>query len=204
MPELALYLWGAYYLLTLGIRLVLHRRRTGSSGLVGFRGRPGSTEWLGEAAEVVALALGFAAPVLALGGTVPLIPALDLPGVHVAGVALFALGVAGIVGSQQAMGASWRIGVDHGHRTTLVTRGPFAIVRNPIFTSLVAVQAGIALLAPSWVAMLALALLVLSVEVQVRGVEEPHLLQLHGGSYAAYAGRVGRFLPRVGRASHLR
>jgi protein-S-isoprenylcysteine O-methyltransferase Ste14 len=35
-------------------------------------------------------------------------------------------------------GASWRIGVDPDERTTLVTSGPFAIARNPIFTAMAA------------------------------------------------------------------
>ena len=34
------------------------------------------------------------------------------------------------------MGRSWRIGVEEGERTDLVTGGPFAIVRNPIYASM--------------------------------------------------------------------
>ncbi|MET9817324.1 MULTISPECIES: hypothetical protein [unclassified Streptomyces] len=34
------------------------------------------------------------------------------------------------------MGASWRVGVDVGERTALITGGPFAYVRNPIFTAM--------------------------------------------------------------------
>jgi ABC-type nickel/cobalt efflux system permease component RcnA len=34
------------------------------------------------------------------------------------------------------MGASWRIGVDEGERTTPVTTGPFGLVRNPIFAAM--------------------------------------------------------------------
>jgi protein-S-isoprenylcysteine O-methyltransferase Ste14 len=35
--------------------------------------------------------------------------------------------------------------------------------------------------------------------LQVRAVEEPYLLSVHGDAYATYAARVGRFVPGVGR-----
>ena len=41
--------------------------------------------------------------------------------------------------------------------------------------------------------------LLAALELQVRVVEEPHLLRAHGGAYASYAARVGRFVPGVGR-----
>jgi protein-S-isoprenylcysteine O-methyltransferase Ste14 len=59
--------------------------------------------------------------------------------------------------------------------------------------------AGLALLVPSVVALLGLALLVVALEIQVRLVEEPYLLRAHGDAYAAYARRVGRFVPGLGR-----
>ena len=37
------------------------------------------------------------------------------------------------------------------------------------------------------------------VQLQVRVVEEPYLLATHGKTYAAYAARVGRFVPGAGR-----
>ena len=47
----------------------------------------------------------------------------------------------------------------------------------------------------------AIAALVVALELQVRFVEEPYLLQAHGSAYADYAARVGRFFPRVGLLS---
>ena len=40
---------------------------------------------------------------------------------------------------------------------------------------------------------------IVAFQVQVRLVEEPHLLRTHGEPYRAWASRVGRFVPRVGR-----
>jgi protein-S-isoprenylcysteine O-methyltransferase Ste14 len=98
-----------------------------------------------------------------------------------------------------AMGASWRIGVDPGERTQLVTSGPFALVRNPIFAAMLPTALGLTLLVPSWVAFVGLVGLMLALELQVRVVEEPYLLSVHREEYAVYSARVGRFLPGVGR-----
>jgi protein-S-isoprenylcysteine O-methyltransferase Ste14 len=54
----------------------------------------------------------------------------------------------------------------------------------------VATLLGLALLVPSVVALGSVALMVAAVELQVRAVEEPHLLRAHGDAYAAYAARV--------------
>jgi len=59
---------------------------------------------------------------------------------------------------------------------------------------------GLTLLVPSWVSLLGLAGLTLALELQVRLVEEPYLLSVHGHAYADYATRVGRFFPGVGRS----
>lgn len=199
MPALALALWGVYYAVALVLRVARHRRRTGSSGLVGPRGHAGVAQPVGEGVELVAFALGIAAPVLALGDGVEPIDALDASGLKVLGVGLFGLGLATIVVSQEAMRDAWRIGLDRRERTDLVTTGPFALVRNPIFTAIVAAQAGIALLVPNAVALTGVVLQVVAVELQARFVEEPHLLKVHGAAYADYARRAGRFVPGLGR-----
>jgi protein-S-isoprenylcysteine O-methyltransferase Ste14 len=194
---LALSLWIVYFAVSLGLRVALQRRRTGSTGFLLMRARPGSVQWLGETLEALAIGLGVAAAVLA--DSVEPLSALDGTGADALGVAVFAAGLAGVFVSQEAMAGSWRIGQDASDRTELVTRGPFGVVRNPIFSALVLVQAGIALVVPSVLALAGLALLVLSIELQVRLVEEPHLRRLHGNRYTEYAGRVGRFVPLIGR-----
>jgi protein-S-isoprenylcysteine O-methyltransferase Ste14 len=197
VPELALVLWAIYFIPTLGVRVALHRRRTGRTGFVG-QGQRGPAQ-LAQLVETAAIGCAVAAPILALAGAVEPIEALDKTAVNLCGAALFVAGLTGIVVAQEAMGASWRIGVDPAERTELVTHGPFALVRNPIFSFLVLVQVGTALLVPSVVAFAGIVLQLASVELQVRLVEEPYLLQAHGSSYADYARRVGRFLPGAGR-----
>lgn len=199
MTTVALISYGVYLALAFGLRTLVQLRRTGSSGFEGLSGRPGSAEWLVGVLFSAALLLGAAAPVLALAGAVEPLEALDTSAVHAAGIAFFALGLAGTLAAQMAMGASWRIGVDEDARTELVTRGPFAIVRNPIFAAMLPASVGLTLMVPSSVALAGLAALFVALELQVRVVEEPYLLRAHGSEYASYAARVGRFLPGCGR-----
>ena len=199
MATLALVLYGVYLLLAFGLRTLIQLRRTGSTGFHGLGGRPGSAEWIAGVGFTVALLVGAAAPVLALLDVVEPIAAIDAAAAHVAGFCLAVGGIGLTFYAQVAMGASWRIGVDPAERTQLVTRGPFALVRNPIFAAMLPTALGLTLLVPSWVAITGLLGLILALELQVRVVEEPYLLQAHGRDYADYAARVGRFIPGIGR-----
>lgn len=199
VAAVALVLYAVYLVLAFGARTWLQLRRTGSTGFHGVGGRPGSAEWLAGVGFVVALVVGAAAPVLALLGVVEPIDALDTAPVHAAGIVLAAAGIAATLYAQVAMGTSWRIGVDPAERTALVTTGPFAVVRNPIFAAMLPTALGLVLLVPSWIAIAGLLGLWLALELQVRVVEEPYLRRAHEPAYADYAARVGRFVPGIGR-----
>jgi protein-S-isoprenylcysteine O-methyltransferase Ste14 len=199
MEAVALTCWSLFGVLALVVPIALQLRRTGSSGFKWPSGRLGSAEWLAGVGLVSAIALGVAAPLLAQSGDVEPIDALDGPATHALGVVVFGLGLVIVVVTQQAMGRSWRIGVDPGERTGLVTGGPFALVRNPIFTGMTLTWVGLALMVPSVVALASVGVLIGSLELQTRVVEEPYLLRTHGERYAHYAKRVGRFMPRSGR-----
>jgi protein-S-isoprenylcysteine O-methyltransferase Ste14 len=187
-----------YAALAFGLRSLVQLRRTGSSGFHGVSGRFGSAEWWGGALFVAAALLAGLAPVLQIVGSVAPLEVLDRPALHRVGAVLFAAGLAGTLHAQFAMGDSWRIGVDPGERTALVVLGPYRLVRNPIYTTMFAAIGGLGLMIPNLVALSAFVLLVVAIEIQVRLVEEPHLGRVHGESYRAYCGSVGRFLPGVG------
>jgi protein-S-isoprenylcysteine O-methyltransferase Ste14 len=95
------------------------------------------------------------------------------------------------------MGRSFRVGIDD-RPTALVTTGVFRYVRNPIFSGLVISLSGFVLLTPSPWSLIVLLWIAGLISVQVR-FEEAHLLSMHGEPYALYAGRVGRFVPGIGR-----
>lgn len=158
---LTLYLVGLA--LAFGIRTCVQLRRTGTSGFRGISGRPRSLTWWGGVLFPTALLLGLAAPVLVLTGTTPPLGTLAHPVVAAAGLVVGVVGLLVVLLAQHAMGASWRIGVDDSERTELVTPGLFGWVRNPIFTGMVAVSAGVALMAPTLIAALAVACLIAAV-----------------------------------------
>lgn len=192
-------LYALYASLAIGGRALLQLRRTGSTGLVGVGGRRGSVERIGGVLFVAASGPVLAAPLLDLAAALEPVAALDRPVAHALGFVLFFAGLAGTLLAQVRMGASWRVGVDAEERTELVVRGPFALVRNPIFSAMVPAFLGLALLVPNAASLAGLATLVAALELQVRFVEEPYLLRTHGASYARYASRVGRFVPGIGR-----
>lgn len=204
---LALAGWILFALVAFGWRTYVQVRRHGDTG---WRIRPGGgpVAVVAHGSFVASLVLSLAAPTaaLVLGGAHRPGGVAALAGDGVVGGVAFALGLAAMlaggvlaVRAQVDMGASWRIGVEEGERTELVTDGLFEQVRNPIFTGMLLAVAGLALVVPSAPALAAVATAVLGLELQVRRVEEPHLLATHGDAYRRWAGRTGRFIPRLGR-----
>lgn len=199
MAAAALVLYGVSVTLTFGVRILVQLRRTGSTGVRGLSSGAPPLEWLAGALFLAALAMGAAAPVLALLDVLEPVPALDGAAGHVAGIVLASSGIGLTFAAQLAMGDAWRIGVDPGERTDLVTDGPFEVVRNPIYSAMLPTVLGLVLMVPNALAVAAIITLAVGLELQVRVVEEPYLLRVHGRAYAEYASRVGRFVPGVGK-----
>jgi protein-S-isoprenylcysteine O-methyltransferase Ste14 len=198
MAAAALVLYGVSLAITFGVRVAVQLRRTGSTGLHGLPPGAGSVEWIAGGMFIAGLAMGGMAPILALLGIIEPIPALDDTVGNSLGIVLAVCGIALTFAAQLAMGDSWRVGVDPEERTALVTGGPFRLVRNPIYSAMLPTVFGLVLMVPSVVAIAGFITLFVALELQVRLVEEPYLLQVHGRAYAEYAARVGRFVPGLG------
>jgi protein-S-isoprenylcysteine O-methyltransferase Ste14 len=80
---------------------------------------------------------------------------------------------------------------------TLIQGGIYAHVRHPLYTSVMLVSLGWAVICQSWPALLAAVALIPSLAAKARR-EEAWLREKFPG-YADYARRVPRFLPRFGR-----
>ena len=198
MPIVALVLFGVFAALGFGWRSWEQRRRTGSTGFRGVSGRLGSAEWFAGAGFVAAPAVAVLASILQLLDVVAPVAVLHAPWIQIGGIVVAIVGIFATVYAQLDMGDSWRIGVDPGETTTLVRTGVFGWVRNPIFTAMITFGFGIALVTPNLVALAGFLLLVATIELQVRIVEEPYLLTVHGDDYRSYLTNVGRFMPGVG------
>jgi protein-S-isoprenylcysteine O-methyltransferase Ste14 len=99
----------------------------------------------------------------------------------------------GMLLAQHHMGNAWRIGIDTQHATALVSRGLFSYSRNPVFLAMRCSMLFLLTLQPSAVVLALAASAELLMQIQVR-MEEEHLQQLHGASYAQYRQRVRRWL----------
>lgn len=195
LASVALGALALYGLVAIVGRSLLQWRRTGSTGWRGVHGRPGSGPWWAGVLMAVACVGLVAAPVIAM-----LAAESPVSVVRVSmGAALFLAGLVVTVIAQLEMGDAWRIGVQEDERTELRTAGLFAWCRNPIFTGMLLVGVAMAV----WVPLAAPAGLALwaGLELQVRVVEEPYLMRIHGARYQAYAARTGRFWPGVGRGA---
>jgi protein-S-isoprenylcysteine O-methyltransferase Ste14 len=200
MPKLTVVLWLSYLAISLGLRLLIQLRTTGNSGFTLARSR-NRLEIAASALFVSSMFAGLASPILALSlpNEQPLWRVMELPPlVSVLGGILYVCGVTLAFTSQLTLGRSWRIGVDPSERTELVERGAFRVVRNPIFSALQLTAMSLALLCSTPLAWLACAAQLIALELQVRGVEEPHLARVHGDAYLDYTARVGRFVPWLG------
>jgi protein-S-isoprenylcysteine O-methyltransferase Ste14 len=199
MARLAAAMLVAFGVLTFFVRVAIQLRRTGSTGLIALRRGAGPLAWLSGVLFIGGMAMSVVSLNLVLNDTLDRIDALDVEGLHVAGIALAALGGLAVFAAQLGMGASWRIGVSDDQRTELVTGGWFRLCRNPIYAAMIVGWTGFALMVPTWLAFAAVVVIAIGLELQVRFVEEPYLVRTHGDEYGQYARRVGRFVPGVGR-----
>lgn len=200
MPAVALTGALCALILLLPVRVWLQHRWTGGSGIVLRRSPPGAPR---RAAALLA------------GGTllVGLGPGLHLVGVawdwtpgdvvvtRLVGALLLVGGAAWAFWAQLAMREAWRVGQDEAEQLPLVTTGPFARVRHPIYGGMVAIALGVTLLDPTYPGLLGVLAVAAGALVQALRVEEPHLRDRHGLAYHEWARRTGRFRPSVERSS---
>lgn len=121
------------------------------------------------------------------------------PPTLVAGLVLIILGYAATLWCYASMGDTWRIGVNRQEKTSLITRGPYNVIRHPIYGFQIVMLAGSALLLPTVFSLVIIAVHFLCVQAKAAD-EEAYLLGVHGETYRAYLNRTGRLLPKIFRA----
>lgn len=175
------------------------KRKTGSSGFHGMSEDEPPAGRLAGILIVVGSVGALVAPTVEILGVIEPFGFLTGGWIGVLGLVLVLIGAAVSLVAQAGMGESWRIGVEPGEKTDLVTDGLFRWSRNPFFGAVYVFALGLFLMVPNPVAMVAGICLFLGFEIQVRVVEEPNLKAVFGREYEAYGQRVGRFLPGIGR-----
>ncbi len=193
----ALALYALYLLLLFGVQSIVQLATTQSSGRVKGIGRT-RTEQVANLLFLVSLGLDLGGPALVLTGVLRPVKVVDTSVLHTSGFVIFGAALISGIVARQTMGGAWRTGIDPSSATPLVSHGLFAVVRNPVYSSMISTSIAVALLVPTVIAPLAPVLRIIGLEMQTRLVEEPFLLRTHGHTYREYAERVGRFLPLLG------
>jgi protein-S-isoprenylcysteine O-methyltransferase Ste14 len=98
--------------------------------------------------------------------------------------------------AQLALGRQWSPQLQLRERHRLVTTGPYARIRHPLYTAMFGYSAGLALVTANWV-FLAFALLAIVATTVRVPKEEKMMIDEFGEDYEAYMRRSGRFFPRL-------
>jgi len=101
--------------------------------------------------------------------------------------------------ARRALGRHWRIDAGLSADHELVTSGPYALVRHPIYTSMLCLLWGTAfILAPLPLLAIATAVFILGTEIRVRA-EDRLLAARFGQRFHDYRRRVGAYIPLIKR-----
>jgi protein-S-isoprenylcysteine O-methyltransferase Ste14 len=113
------------------------------------------------------------------------------------GVALCVLGFGLAINARWHLGRNWGMPMSLKEQPELVTSGPYASIRHPIYTGLLLGMLGSAIgVNISWAVLL---IPVGAYFIYGARREEASMLRLFPEQYAAYARRTGMLLPRLSR-----
>jgi protein-S-isoprenylcysteine O-methyltransferase Ste14 len=122
-----------------------------------------------------------------------LLPALRVPGLQWAGLALYACAMAGLMWTDTCLVRHFQGDLK---QRQLITKGPFAIVRHPRYAGLLLAKLGFSLLLASGLAWASLLASMLLIRRRIR-LEESHLREVFGPTYTRYTERTPRLLPGI-------
>jgi protein-S-isoprenylcysteine O-methyltransferase Ste14 len=112
----------------------------------------------------------------------------------------FGVGLAGLAlwtWAQAELGKEWSPQLQLRGEHHLVTTGPYARVRHPLYTAMLGWGVGVALVTANWVFVILAAMVVVGIVARVPR-EEQMMIGEFGDEYRVYIKRTGRFLPKWG------
>lgn len=98
--------------------------------------------------------------------------------------------------AQVTIGKSWRVGIDENAKPGLVTKGIYSLIRNPTYSGLYLLCAGVFIILPSVLVSYWILVFVIMMEFQVR-CEEEYLESQYGSEFQEYKTKTKRYIPFV-------
>jgi len=98
--------------------------------------------------------------------------------------------------AQVTIGKSWRVGIDENAKPGLITNGIYKYMRNPTYTGLYLLCAGVWIINPTFLYSYWILAFFIMMEFQVR-CEEEYLEYHYGNEYLDYCKRTKRYLPMI-------
>jgi len=174
--------WAAYWLAASHNAKVTAKRESHASRLlhVGLLGFAGFLLWIPNS------------PIPALGTRV--LPPAAWP--FWLGAALTLAGLLFTVWARVHLGRNWSATITIKQDHTLITSGPYRLVRHPIYTGLLLAFVGFALARGDWRGVLAVSIAFCALWRKLR-IEERWMREQFGGAYEEYSGRVAALIPFV-------
>jgi protein-S-isoprenylcysteine O-methyltransferase Ste14 len=174
--------WGAVVVVWIALAV----REAGNRGAVRIRGS-------NEPAMVVLAVIGVAA-ILLVGRSIFAPFTVEAPWARMIGAGLLVGSTLFAIWARLTLGGSWSVGPRAAADRGLRTDGPYAITRHPIYTGMLGMLLGSALLGGlgQWIVLVAAGLVV--AELKIRS-EEQLLLAAFPDAYLAYRERVPRLIP---------
>jgi protein-S-isoprenylcysteine O-methyltransferase Ste14 len=110
------------------------------------------------------------------------------------GIAVVSLAL--LIWVHQALGRQWSANLELREKHVLITNGPYQSVRHPMYSALIGLAIGLALVSASWPVILLAVMTLLLLHARA-GKEEAMMIENFGDEYRAYMRRTGRLLPRI-------
>jgi protein-S-isoprenylcysteine O-methyltransferase Ste14 len=118
----------------------------------------------------------------------------DIYAVRLAGLALTVAGCLFAIWARVTLGGNWSASVSLQAGQTLITSGPYALARHPIYTGLLLAVLGTALAGGEWRCILGVVLILLALALKM-SQEEKLMHEVFPEAYALYRRRVKALIP---------
>ena len=111
------------------------------------------------------------------------------------GVALGVVSLVVYAWSRATLGKEWSSDLQMRKKHHLVTTGPYALIRHPIYLALMGFMTGIAFIAANWFLIAFTVISIVDLALRIPK-EEQMMIEQFGDEYKSYMQRTGRLLPK--------